>query len=591
MVRRTRRSRAGAHDASPDRGAPGRGAPARSDAPATGGRLGDLLVENELISPADIAEAVVRQGTTGRRLGDVLIELGRVDADQVSRVLARQAGLPVIDLAEIEPSDVAVARMPEYVARELNAVPLRFDGSVLDVAVTDGLPMVRERLEQALHCTVRLHVAPASDIDRVIDSTYRALEDIDDLVAQFESVAAPRVRAVPTSTQAQAEDAPVVRLLELILTQAVRDRASDVHIEMLDTGVRLRFRVDGRVHDIRTLPAAVGATLASRIKIMAELNIVERRRPQDGQFTVAVDDRTVDVRVAIAPTIWGEKVVLRLLDRARPLLRLQQLGMSERVEEVFREVVDAPYGMVVCAGPTGSGKTTTLYASLLEVDHDDRNVTTIEDPVEYVLPRINQIQLNEAAEVDFATGLRAILRQDPDIILVGEIRDTETARIAIRAALTGHLVLSSLHATDAASALHRLMDMEVEPFAITSAVRAVVAQRLIRRVCEDCRAPYIPSSDEMAFYRSSGGEGTEFVHGAGCTFCQRTGYRERIGVYELLQLTERVRELVVLGGSRDDIRELAIEDQRMRTLRQEGIDLVDRGVTTISEIARNIWTM
>jgi len=552
-------------------------------------RLGDLLLRSNLVGRDQLAEALLKQDATGKRLGQLLVELGSLNDDTLAAVLAEQVGLPLVELSQVEPSADAVEAIPELLARDLPAVPLRIHEDVLFVAVTDSPPLLREKLEDASGMKVRLLIASSSDVSRMVNSAYRALEGVDDLARQFEQVRQPGPVSID-ATVGLADDAPVVRMLELILTQAVRDRASDVHIEAIDNAVRLRFRIDGAMHDIRSLPVGVGTTLSSRVKIMAGLNIVERRRPQDGQFTSTIDDRVIDVRVAIAPTIWGEKIVLRMLDRSRPLFHLQQLGMSAGVETIFRQQVRAPFGMVLCAGPTGSGKTTTLYASLMEIDHKDRNVTTIEDPVEYVLPSINQIQLNESAGVGFAAGLRAILRQDPDVILVGEIRDTDTARIAVRSALTGHLVLSSIHATDAVSAVFRLLDMDVEPFIVTSALRAVVAQRLIRRICEDCKEPYTPTADEMAFYNSTGGSNEEFYHGTGCTFCGRSGYRDRIGVYEFLELHEDLRAMIVNGSSRDEIRQKAIDVHGMSTLRQEGLRLVDAGVTTIAEIARNIWT-
>lgn len=553
-------------------------------------RLGDVLIRNNLVGRDQFAEALLRQDATGKRLGQVLVESGSLDDETLAALLAEQVGLPLVDLAQIDAAEDAVECVPEIVARDLKVVPLRIHDGVLYVAVPDAMPMLRERLQDVAGMPVRLLIAPSSDISRIINRTYRALEGVSELASQFEQIRALRPAGIDTATTL-ADDAPVVRMLELILAQAARDRASDVHIEMIDTSVRLRFRIDGVMIDIRSLPLGVGTTITSRVKILAGLNIVERRRPQDGQFTTKVDDLVIDVRVAIAPTIWGEKVVLRLLDRSKPLFRLQQLGMSKGVEELYREQVRAPFGMVMCAGPTGSGKTTTLYASLMEIDRADRNVITIEDPVEYVLPSINQIQLNESAGVGFAEGLRAILRQDPDVILVGEIRDGETARIAARSALTGHLVLSSIHATDAASAVSRLLDMDVEPFIVTSALRAVVAQRLIRRICHDCKEPYTPTEDELAFYEASGGTGDRFYHGVGCTFCGRSGYRDRIGVYELLELHEDLRAMIVSGASRDEIRSHAINRHGMTTLRQEGLRLVDAGVTTIAEIARNIWAV
>src|SRR5277367_1949715 len=315
----------------------------------------------------------------------------------------------------------------------------------------------------------------------------------------------------------------------------MRDRTSDVHIEPSEDVVRVRFRIDGALKEILVLPAAMGLGLVCRIKIMAGMNIVERRRPQDGQLTTTIDGKEVDVRVATTATIWGEKCVMRILDKTRSVLRLDDLGMPADTHARYSKIVRAPFGMVLCAGPTGSGKTTTLYATLSEVNNPTLNVMTIEDPVEYVFPSINQIQTNDQAGLTFATGLKSILRQDPDVILVGEIRDVETARIAVQSALTGHLVLSSLHATDSVSALHRFLDMGIESFLVASSVIGIVGQRLVRRICPSCTEVYQLSDEERSFYEGSEGpDKTEFIRGAGCNFCSGTGYQGRIGVYELL---------------------------------------------------------
>jgi type IV pilus assembly protein PilB len=332
--------------------------------------------------------------------------------------------------------------------------------------------------------------------------------------------------------------------------------------------------------------------MLSRIKVLAGMNIVERRRPQDGQITMSVEGRDLDIRVASAGTVGGEKVVLRLLDKSKPQYYLSQLGMPPETYAIFSDIVRSPFGMVICAGPTGSGKTTSLYAAMAQLNSPERNIVTIEDPVEYVVPSINQMQINEQAGVTFASGLRSILRQDPDIILVGEMRDPETARIAVRSALTGHFVLSSLHATDAASALTRLIDMGIEPFVVSSSVLAVLSQRLVRRICDQCRVPYEPTAEELAFFTESGGSAARanFLSGAGCTFCANTGYQDRIGVYELLRLTPEMKRLVAGSPSYDDVRDLAVS-QGTRTLRHEAVRLVSEGTTTIAEIVRSIYLL
>jgi type IV pilus assembly protein PilB len=550
-------------------------------------RLGDLLVERAGVTELQVAEAMLLRAATDKRLGTVLVELGVIDESQLMEALAAQLGLPLANLRQRTPEPAAIALLSESLARGLGAIPLQIteDGAV-EVAVADQDDRLLTELEQALQRPVRLQLAPPTEIRRILDASYRALTGIEQQVAAFAT--GPGKKPAATGSGG----APIVLVVDKLITQALRDRASDVHIEPMDDQVRVRFRIDGALHEVVTLPGSMAAPIASRLKVMGNMNIVERRRPQDGQIAMTIDDRAIDIRVATTGTVWGEKVVLRLLDKSRPLFKLHDLGMPAETERRFAELVRSPFGMVICVGPTGSGKTTTLYASMSEINDVERNITTIEDPVEYVFPTINQIQINEQAGVTFAAGLRSILRQDPDVILVGEIRDTETARIAVQSALTGHFVLSSLHATDAVSALYRFLDMGVEAFLLASSILAVVGQRLVRRTCRYCKVPATLSADEAAFYKGAGGKGdVEFWVGAGCNFCSQTGYSDRVGVYELLQVTPEMRELIVAPNpSHDQMRRLAIE-QGMRSLRWEGIRLVDEGVTTVAEIVRTIYTL
>jgi type IV pilus assembly protein PilB len=471
-------------------------------------------------------------------------------------------------------------------------VPLRLRDGVLEVAIADPTPETLRLLKEATGCEISPLIAPTSDVSRVIDGTYRALGAIDAHIKAFTAGdavrrGAPAVVAPPVA--GTGADAPVVQVVNLLLAQALRDRASDVHLEPQDNKMRVRFRVDGALHDVTSLPVEMGPALVSRIKIMAGMNIVERRRPQDGQTSLEVDGRALDVRVAATPTIFGEKVTMRLLDKSRPLYHGAQLGMPPDTRATWERLVRSPFGMVVCVGPTGSGKTTTLYATLGEINSSDRNIMTIEDPVEYILPSINQIQINETSGVTFSEGLRSILRQDPDVILVGEMRDAETARIAVQAALTGHLVLSSLHATDTASAVHRFLDMGIEAFLVASSVLAIVGQRLVRRTCPSCKVPYTPTEEEFAFYVEAGGTGKDkFFVGEGCNFCAGTGYQDRIGVYELLRITPEIKRLIVGWATVEEIRRMAIS-QGMRTLLHEALNLVANDTTTISEVIRVIY--
>jgi type IV pilus assembly protein PilB len=495
-----------------------------------------------------------------------------------------------VDLRTVTPEPAATALLDEATARELVAVPLSVVDDTVVVAVADPSDAVLDRLRAAVGHAVTPVLAAHADILSTIGNTYRALIGIDTQVRAFEARDSLRRGTARAEASAANEDAPVVHVVSMIITQALRDRASDVHVEPQADRVRVRYRIDGVLHDVLDLPGSMGPAVVSRIKILGGMNIVERRRAQDGQISTEVEGRAVDIRVSTTSVVGGEKVVLRLLDKSRPLFRLEQLGMPERMARQYAELLRSPYGMVICAGPTGSGKTTTLYGSLGEINTPERNIMTIEDPVEYTVPSINQIQINEQAGVTFAGGLKSILRQDPDVILVGEVRDADTARIAVQSALTGHLVLSSLHATDAASALHRLLDMGVEHFLIASSVTAVLSQRLVRRVCPHCREYYRPPDDELAFLAAIGGAepsgGT--VRGAGCNFCAHTGYLDRIGVYEMMPITDGIRELVLRRAPHGEIHERA-RAEGMRTLQDEALRLVRTGVTNPAEVLRSIY--
>ncbi|MCW2673081.1 MAG: type pilus assembly protein PilB, partial [Frankiales bacterium] len=410
--------------------------------PDGGMLLGELLVHRNAVTHQQVSEALLQQDASGKRVGSLLVELGALTEDELAEVLAEQLGLALVDLSEETPEPEALAALPESVARAHLCVPLMKTETTLVIAVADPTADLLTQLVRASGSSVTLVIAPGSEIQRAIDQSYRSLGGIDEFVAEFQKTSVVR-RGPALTSESAADDAPIVQVVNKIITQALRDRASDVHIEPQDERLRIRFRIDGALHDVLALPSDMGPALTSRIKIMAGMNIVERRRPQDGQIAMNVDGRDVDIRVSTTGVIWGEKVVLRVLDKSRPLYKLQDLGMPEQTHQDFSRLVRSPFGMVLCAGPTGSGKTTTLYATMSEINESQRNIMTIEDPVEYVFPSINQIQMNEQAGLSLATGLKSILRQDPDVILVGEIRDVDTARIATQAALTGHFVLSS----------------------------------------------------------------------------------------------------------------------------------------------------
>ncbi|MDT7539004.1 MAG: type pilus assembly protein PilB [Actinomycetota bacterium] len=557
--------------------------------PADWKQLGELLIARQVVTASQLNEALLQQSASGKRVGALLVEVGALDEHDLAEVLADQLSLALADLSGDTPEPEAVATLQESIARSHNAIPMMKTPETLVVAVADPTQELLALLKHETGLDITLVVAAMSEIRRAIDNSYRSLTGIEGFVAEFEK-SVRTTRGPALTSESTAGDAPVVQVVNKIITQALRDRASDIHIEPQDERLRIRFRIDGALHDVLALPASMAPAITSRLKIMAGMNIVERRRPQDGQIAMDVDGRSVDIRVSSTGVIWGEKVVLRVLDKSRPLYKLGDLGMPADTHAEFSRMTRSPFGMILCAGPTGAGKTTTLYAAMSEVNESQRNIMTIEDPVEYVFPSINQISTNEQAGLTFATGLRSILRQDPDIILVGEIRDVDTARIATQAALTGHFVLSSLHATDAVAALHRFLDMGIESFLIASSVLGVVGQRLMRRTCDYCKKAYKPSAEELAFYAESGGsDKAKFYSGTGCNFCSGTGFSDRIGVYEFLKVTPEIKRLVVGWATQDELRRMATK-QGMRSLLDEAIALVEQDITTIPEVIRNIYT-
>jgi type IV pilus assembly protein PilB len=492
----------------------------------------------------------------------------------------------------LEPDENVVRLIDEKIVRLHVALPVAEQNGSVVVLLADPSEERRQALQTALGRPAQFVVSDPATIKTFIDRFFRADEDIDRLVKSFESSddQAKLALAAAAASVDLDDQAPVIQLVNRIVGQAMRDRASDIHIEPLDENVRVRFRIDGHLVEAFHLPTSAHTALVSRLKIISSMNIVEKRKPQDGQFSTTIDGKDIDVRVASVATVFGEKIVMRILDKSRSQIGLAELGFPRETYLHYSKLIHQPFGMVICAGPTGAGKTTTLYASLLEVNSTGKNVTTVEDPVEYVFPGINQVQTNEQAGLTFATGLKALLRQDPDVILVGEIRDADTARIAVQSALTGHFVLSSLHGTDSVAALHRFLDMGIEAFLIASAVVGVIGQRLLRRTCQGCKQPYTPNADELQVFRqnSGGSEKTTFFHGVGCNMCSGTGYHGRIGVYELLRITPELRRLIVGWATTEELRRLAVA-QGMRTMLREGMALVESDTTTIPEVVKTLF--
>ncbi len=526
------------------------------------------------------------------QFGQIVLTKYGVGRVEYAAALARACGLPTADTRAVEVDRELADQVDERVARTYYFIPVGQSDGRLVVWGADVSKKKRDAAEAAAGRTFEWFATDPKTISSFMEQIWRSDADISRLIASFQDNDAVTSALDDNVNEVNLdEQAPVVQLVSRIVGQALRDRASDIHIEPLDRDVRVRFRIDGQLVEPFRIPLAAHNPLVSRIKIMSSMNIVEKRAPQDGQFSTTVDGRALDVRVSCVATVFGEKVVMRLLDKSKSMVGLHELGMPRETYSTYSKIVHAPYGMVICAGPTGAGKTTTLYATLLEINSTGKNVTTIEDPVEYVFPGINQVGTNERAGLTFATGLKALLRQDPDVILVGEIRDVDTARIAVQSALTGHFVLSSLHGNDSVAAVHRLLDMGIEAFLVASAVVAVVSQRLVRRICDNCKESYEPTADELSVFRqhTGGSDKTSFFRGRGCSYCAGTGYHGRIGVYELLRVTPELRRLIVGWATTEELRRLAVA-QGMRTMLREAMQLVEDDVTTVPEVVRTLFT-
>ncbi len=550
-------------------------------------QLGQILIEQGLITEEQLQAALEVHHRTPKSLGRVLIDMGLIKEADLVRALAEQVGLEFVDLSEAQIDPAAAALLPETLARRYRALPIgERDGKLL-VAMSDPANVYAlDDIRAITNRDVQPVVATASDVEQAISR----FSQIDGQVEQLASEAASALEGEDQEDlEAAVEDAPIVKLVNAIMTQAVADRASDVHIEPHEKDVRIRFRVDGVLHEaMPRTPKAIQNGLISRLKVMADINIAEKRIPQDGRITMKVGGRQLDLRVATLPTVWGEKVVIRILDKTQALIKLEDLGFLDDAYKRYEAAFRKPYGAILVTGPTGSGKSTTLYATLNILNSDDRNIITVEDPVEYRLAGVNQIQVNPKAGLTFASALRSILRADPDIVLIGEIRDRETAMIAVEAALTGHLVLSTLHTNDAPSAITRLIEMDVETFLVASAIDCVVAQRLARKLCERCKEAYRPDPAELleaGYAEWQVPEIEQLFRPVGCTSCAKTGYRGRIGLYEVMPMTEEIERLTVERASSDEIKAIAIQ-QGMQTLKQDGLEKARMGLTSIEEVAR-----
>lgn len=549
-------------------------------------RLGELLLDFNYITPKQLEEAIKHQQKTKKRLGEVLVELNYVQPDDLIQVLEFQLGVPHVKLRNYIFNPQLATYIPEHIARRHNVIALEKKGDKLLVAMSDPTNVVAiDDIEMTSGLKVEPRIATSEEIARAITQVYTlGDEDTTELIAsldiEFQADDEPELDQL----KEMVEDAPIVRLANHIISQALQMNASDIHIEPMENEVRVRYRIDGVLTEIMTTPKYTQAALISRIKIIADLDITKRRVPQDGRISINIGGMKVDLRVSTLPTVFGEKVVIRLLTKDSSLINIEKLGFSENNLNRFKNLIERPHGILLVTGPTGSGKSTTLSAALNYLNSPEKNIITIEDPVEYQLHGINQVQANPQVGLDFASALRSILRQDPDIVMVGEIRDEETARIAIRAALTGHLVLSTLHTNDAVSSITRLVDMGIEPYLVASTVIGVVAQRLIRRVCGSCKERHEPSPDEMVLLGEIE-EKDRFYRAVGCSKCNSTGYRGRIAVHEVLVVDDKVKELIVRGANEPEIKDYCIKSG-MTSLVQDGIYKYKEGITTYEELVR-----
>lgn len=550
-------------------------------------RLGDILVQSGKISHNDLINSLKKQAVSGKRLGEILVEDELVTEDDILSVLEIQLGIKRVNLEYIDIDEQALRKVPESLARKHNLIPISNEKGTLTVAMSDPFNIIALddlriatglKFEKVLECS--------KNIEQAIEKNYT--KQYAEQVAQnlaFQEKIIKKDEEVKKELEDISADAPVVKLVDTIIQNAIRSKASDIHIEPYENEVRVRNRVDGELQKIFVIPKESQNTLITRIKILANLNIAEKRIPQDGRIITRIDGQDVDLRVSVLPTIHGEKIVIRILLKNSEVLTKKSLGMMPDDMEKLENILSKPYGIILVTGPTGSGKSTTLYAVLSELNTIDKNIITVEDPVEYALDGVNQVGVNPKAGLTFASGLRSILRQDPDIIMVGEIRDSETGEIAIRASITGHVVLSTLHTNDAPSTVARLVDMGIQPYLVATSVNGIIAQRLVRKVCGRCAKPYAATEEEKRLLDYDVNKDLILNKGEGCPACSGTGYKGRIGIYEILEIDRDVREAITAGKTTDTIKDIAIKGG-MKTLKKACIEHVIHGITTMDEYMR-----
>ncbi len=564
-------------------------------------RLGEILVKDKLISSEQLKQALDHQKQNGGRLGSCLVKLGLVSDEDITAVLSRQYGVPSINLKFYEVDPTVIKLIPQETATRYQIVPLSRVGSTLTIAMTDPTNVfAMDDVKFMTGFNVEPVVASESAIGEAIHKFYGEAESVQELDKVMKDLAGEEASLELTAEEQEmnladlekaAEEAPIIKLVNLVLTDAVKRGASDIHVEPYERELRIRFRIDGILQSVMTPPLKLKDAMTSRIKIMSKLDISEKRLPQDGRIMIKYvkegKKKELDFRVSTAPTLFGEKIVMRLLDKENLRLDMTKLGFEPESLQKYERAILRPYGMVLVTGPTGSGKTNTLYSSVARLNTPETNIMTAEDPIEFQLPGINQVQMKEQIGLNFASALRAFLRQDPNIILVGEIRDFETAEIAVKAALTGHLVLSTLHTNDAPSTISRLMNMGIEPFLVATSVNLICAQRLVRRVCSQCKEQLPTPAQALldAGYTAEEVKTVQVFHGRGCATCNSTGYKGRVGLYEVMEVNDEMRELILVGASSLELRKKALE-QGMITLRRSGLLKVAGGQTSMEEVLR-----
>ncbi|KAF1081399.1 MAG: Type IV fimbrial assembly, ATPase PilB [Candidatus Rifleibacterium amylolyticum] len=561
-------------------------------------RLGDALIQEGLINEEQLQQALALQKKSGKRLGAVLVEMHLVTEQDIVQILSKQLRIPFIDLSNYLIDPVIAKLVPEHIAKRHMLIPINKVGNKLTVAMVDPLNIIAiDDIQLMTALMVKPVVATHTDINKALQDAYGAVAQQDKLMDDLEDIGHSDDEDLDGLGELGENDAPIIRLCNLVISQAVQNGVSDIHIEPFEKELRIRYRQDGMMYTAMQPPKKATAAITSRIKIMSSLNIAEKRLPQDGRIKIKVSNRMIDLRVSVLPVIWGEKIVMRILDQTSLKVNLEDLGFEPKTLERFKSGVASPYGIILVTGPTGSGKTTTLYSALTSVNSIDTNVMTAEDPVEYMLHGVNQVQCKPEIGLTFAAALRSFLRQDPDVIMVGEIRDFETAEIAIKASMTGHLVLSTLHTNDAPGTIGRIVNMGIEPFMVTTSVILVQAQRLVRKICKDCKFEIKPRAEQIGQFGITpellrrldlphiNEKNMMFYKGKGCESCGNSGSRGRVGVYEVMMMSERLRDIILNGGSTDDIRRQAIEEG-MLSLRESALRKALIGMTSLEEVVR-----